>query len=145
MDTFNIRDQRLNVGGRPARSGEEGALEQLRAHIRKFERQEVDYPVSVKLIGLGGDLFDAGDATIRDMTPEGAFIGNLRLSGGVVPIDPFQLHFRVESGDLKGIEGSCRPVRITSGTTGGFGVRFQQVYVKILGEDIDSAELGRGE
>jgi len=156
MGVFNIRNQRYEVDGPdPDPEGDapvfvsdsqetENAFARLCAHSRKFERQHVDYPVSIRLVGLDGAEFDRGRAIICNMTPEGAFIGSLELDRGIVPVDPFHLHFKVENGDLRGIEGSCRPVRITAGENAGFGVTFKQVYVRILGEDLCEGEYGAG-
>jgi hypothetical protein len=150
MDMFNIRNQRIAIDASgatdldgifvPDGSAANEAFARLGAHSRRFERQAVDYPVEVRLVDREGQEVDRGQAVIRDMTPAGAFIGDLDLATGVIPVTAFNLHFRVVEGDLEGVEGTCRPVRITSGADGGIGVTFRKVYVRILGEDGDEED-----
>jgi len=149
MDVYNIRNQPVAIDAADLGdldaifvsdpSGTE-ALTRLGAYSRKFERQRVDYPVAIRVLRPDGVELDRGHAVIRNMTPEGAFLGDLALETGLVPVGPFSLHFQVVEGDLEGVEGSCRPVRIAAGNQGGIGVTFKKVYVRILGHELDEED-----
>ena len=59
----------------------------------------------------------------------GAWIADLHIEGGMMPVGDFRVAFRVTTGEMAGVEAVCRPVRARFGDRPGLGVVFQHFRV----------------
>lgn len=105
-------------------------FDHLRAHYRETRRTMVDIDCNLQLIMADGTLFDAGSCVVRDMSPSGALLVNLRLPKGCLPIKPFKLVLGLRGVEYNGIAIEATPVRISTETPG-LGVRFDEIVVAV--------------
>jgi hypothetical protein len=105
-------------------------FDHLRAHYRETRRTVVDIDCNLQVVLSDGTLFDAGSAVVRDMSPSGALLVNLRLPKGSLPIKPFKLVIGLRGVEYNGIAIEATPVRIAA-DCGGLGVRFDDIVVSV--------------
>jgi len=105
-------------------------FDHLRAHYRETRRTSVEIPCDLKILSLDGKLFDAGSATVRNVSPSGALLCNLKLEKGCFPAAGFKLTLTLNSGDYKGIGIEASPVRIIS-ESAGLGIKFDEIFVAV--------------
>ncbi|MHC5019596.1 MAG: hypothetical protein ACYTGX_05700 [Planctomycetota bacterium] len=100
-------------------------------HTRRYPRRKARIAVLLKLTDERGAPLGVGSGVITDLTPVGAWISELRIEGGLIPIGEFRVAFRVTSGEMAGVEAVCRPVRARFGERAGMGVAFQHLRVSV--------------
>jgi hypothetical protein len=105
-------------------------FDHLRAHFRETRRTRVDIDCDIQLVLVDGSLFDAGTANIRDFSPSGALIGNMKLPKGCYPAAPFKVLITLKGGDYNGICIEATPVRLAMDMPG-LGVRFDEIVVRV--------------
>ena len=99
-------------------------------HKRRWPRMPADWPVAVKVLlkGQSGRAdADTGVGTIRDVSQGGAFLSDIRLKRGALPVTPFALEVKVKDGKGAGLTAECRPVRIE--TNGGLGMGIEFIHL----------------
>lgn len=102
-------------------------FDHLRVHYRETRRTDVEIPAQIKVILKDGSVYDAGSATVLNISPSGALLGRVHLSKGY-PTAPFKLEVLLGSGDYEGIGIEARPVRFEF-EKGGIGVKFDEIFV----------------
>lgn len=105
-------------------------FDHLRAHYRETRRTMVDIDCNLQILLADGTLFDAGSCVVRDMSPSGALLVNLRLPKSCLPIKPFKLVLGLRGVEYNGIAIEATPVRISMETPG-LGVRFDEIVVSV--------------
>jgi hypothetical protein len=105
-------------------------FDHLRAHFRETRRTQVDIACEIQLVLADGTLFDTGTATVRDFSPSGALIGNMRLPKACYPAAPFKVLMTLKGGDYSGICIEATPVRLSTDMPG-LGVRFDEIVVRV--------------
>ena len=99
-------------------------------HKRRWPRISADWPVALKVLlrGQSGRAdADTGIGTIRDVSQGGAFLSDIRLKRGALPVTPFALELKVKDGKGAGLSAKCRPVRIE--TNGGLGMGIEFIHL----------------
>lgn len=89
-------------------------------HRRKFERHDVNLEAKLTVLLSDGTPFDAGKATIENLSAGGARITDLQLKKAVLPVKPFRLVFEV-----KNVRLEARPTRLNSNGKLSLGVAFE--------------------
>jgi hypothetical protein len=105
-------------------------FDHLRAHYRETRRTTVDIDCNLQILLTDGTLFDAGSCVVRDMSPSGALLVNLRLPKGCLPIKPFKLVLGLRGVEYNGIAIEATPVRIATEQPG-LGVRFDEIVCSV--------------
>ncbi len=100
-------------------------------HTRRYPRRNARVSVLLKLTDEHGNPLGVGSGVITDLTPVGAWISELRIEGGMMPVGEFRVAFRVTHGEMAGVEAVCRPVRARFGERAGLGVAFQHLRVSV--------------
>jgi len=100
----------------------------LCAHYRETRRIILDIPCEIRLLLSDGTLFDSGSAVVRNVSPSGALISNIKLEHGCYPARPFRVTLSLKSDEYKGIGIEATPVRFAV-ETAGLGVRFDDIFV----------------
>ena len=108
-------------------------FKQIRRPFRRmYGRVELRAEGNVVIVFKDGEVFDKGDAIIRNISAGGALITDLQLTKGVLPLRKFSIILRVkEIQDLEDLVGECEIVRFTEiGETENstqLGVRFVSI------------------
>ncbi|GMV80680.1 MAG: hypothetical protein AMXMBFR7_18640 [Planctomycetota bacterium] len=102
----------------------------LRAHYRETRRTPVEIPVRINVLLEDGSLFDKGTATIRNISPSGALLGDVKIERGVFPVSSFRFEIVMQGGAYDGIGLEARPVRFESSVRG-IGVKFEEIFVAV--------------
>ena len=100
----------------------------LCAHYRETRRIMADIPCEISLLLSDGTLFDSGSAVVRNVSPSGALVTNIKLEKGCYPARPFKVTLLLKSEEHKGIGIEATPVRIAM-EPAGLGVRFDEIFV----------------
>lgn len=100
----------------------------LRAHYRKSRRAPVNIDASIKVLLMDGTVYDLGDATVLNVSPSGAMLGNVHLPKDSYPVAQFKLEIVMKTGDYEGIGIEARPIRFEH-DHGGLGVEFEEIFV----------------
>ena len=103
-------------------------FDRLQAHYRECKRKDADAETDVRLVLEDGSEFDVGTARLRNVSPTGALLVDVKLSKGSYPAAPFTLEIRLRSGPYRGIGFRAEPVRFVP-DKGGIGVRFEEIFV----------------
>ncbi|MBN1809565.1 MAG: hypothetical protein JW909_10900 [Planctomycetes bacterium] len=115
-----------SVFGAAARSKD--FFDHLEAHYRECRRKKVDIDAAVSIMLPDGKVHDKGKAKVKDVSPTGALLADLKIKKSSFPSGPFTIEVKMLSGDYEGIVFRCQPVRFVPGENG-LGVRFVEVYV----------------
>jgi len=105
-------------------------FDHLRAHFRETRRTRVDIACELQLVLGDGSLFDSGTATVRDFSPSGALLGNMKLPKACYPAVPFKVLVTLKGGDYAGICFEATPVRLATDMPG-LGVRFDEIVCRV--------------
>jgi hypothetical protein len=103
-------------------------FDHLRAHYRETRRSSVEIGADIRLVMDDGQIYDQGSAVIRNISPSGALLSDVRLPKDSYPVSAFKLEIRMKGGDYEGIGIQARPVRFEH-KKNGLGVRFEEIYV----------------
>lgn len=133
----------LDNRGGPGDGGDEGPMrrlvfqsagrteeffDRLQAHYRECKRKDADAETDIRLVLRDGSEFDVGTARLRNVSPTGALLVDVKLSKGSYPAAQFMLEIRLRSGPYRGIGFRAEPVRFVP-DKGGIGVRFEEIFV----------------
>ncbi len=105
-------------------------FDHLRVHYREARRTEVRIECSIKLRMKNGDAHDTGTATILNVSPSGALLGEIKLGKKCFPVGPFLIDIVLNGCDYEGIGIEAKPVRFDA-ETGGIGVKFEEIFVTV--------------
>ncbi len=105
-------------------------LDCVRAHYRETKRRDVDIPAEIKIVLEDGTIFDTGTARVRNVSPSGALLTDIRLSKDCYPSRPFRVAMRMKGGEFEGIGFEAIPVRFVPDQSG-LGVKFDDVFVSM--------------
>ena len=105
-------------------------FDHLRAHYRETRRTAVEIESDVQLTLPDGEVYDSGHAWVRNVSPSGALLTQLKLSKGVLPMQNFKLMLILKSDTYKGISIEATPVRLMPGVSG-LGVKFDEIFVTV--------------
>ena len=103
-------------------------FDHLKAHYRESRRTSVEIKAEIKLVLPDGNVFDAGKAVIRNISPSGALLGDVKLPKNCYPVSPFKVEIVMKGGDHDGIGIEALPVRFEH-AIGGMGVKFNEIFV----------------
>lgn len=119
-------------GGNVFHAAEKSAefYDHLRAHYRETRRSDVEIESDVEVVLSGGEIFDRGQACIRNVSPSGALLTQLKLNKGTLPLQNFRLVLTLKSDNYKGISIEATPVRMTPAISG-LGVKFDEIFVSV--------------
>ena len=79
-------------------------FDRLQAHYRECKRKDTDAEADVRLVLDDGSEFDVGTARLKNVSPTGALLVDVKLSKGSYPAGPFTLELKLRSGPYRGIE-----------------------------------------
>lgn len=125
----------------PGKTGGARLLEHLRTHYRECRRKNVDAEVELKVVLEDTSEFDSGTARIKNISPTGALLTDVKLERGVYPVGPFSLEIGIRSGAYEGIMFRAIPVRLVP-EQHGLGVKFEEIFVHVAGSEAPG-ESGR--
>ncbi|MCZ7645744.1 MAG: hypothetical protein M5U26_10740 [Planctomycetota bacterium] len=100
----------------------------LRAHYRETRRTPVEIPAEIRLLTEDGALYAFGSATIRNISPSGALLADIRIDKDAYPVKPFKFEIVMKGGSYDGIGLEARPVRFEPQFRG-LGVKFDEIFV----------------
>ena len=103
-------------------------FDRLQAHYRECKRKDADAECDVRLVLEDGSEFDVGTARLKNVSPTGALLVDVKLSKGSYPAGAFTIEIRLRSGPYRGIGFRADPVRFVP-DKGGIGVRFEEIFV----------------
>lgn len=98
-----------------------------RVRRREFDRKPLNLKAEIEIYLKNGDLFSSGHATIKDISPNGAFLKGLHLSKNVLPIKPFVINLRILEGNLKDLKAKGEIVRFENSRYIKIGIHFLEV------------------
>jgi hypothetical protein len=105
-------------------------FDHLRAHYRESKRAPVEVNASMKILLMDGSVYDSGTAVVLNVSPSGALLGKVKISGNCYPVQPFKLELVMTGGEYDGIGIEALPVRFEH-EHGGLGVKFQEIFVAV--------------
>lgn len=103
-------------------------FDRLQAHYRECKRKDADAETDIRLVLEDGSEYDVGTARLKNVSPTGALLVDVKLSKGSYPAGPFTIEIRLRSGPYRGIGFRAEPVRFVP-DKGGIGVRFEEIFV----------------
>jgi hypothetical protein len=103
-------------------------FDRLQAHYRECKRKDADAESDIRLILDDGSEFDVGTARLKNVSPTGALLVDVKLSKGSYPAANFMIEILLRSGPYRGIGFRAEPVRFVP-DKGGIGVRFEEIFV----------------
>jgi hypothetical protein len=103
-------------------------FDHLRAHYRKSRRAPVNIGAAIKILLMDGTLYDVGSATVLNVSPSGAMLGDVQLPRECYPVCAFKLEIVMKGGDYEGIGIEARPIRFEH-EHAGLGVEFEEIFV----------------
>jgi transcriptional regulator with XRE-family HTH domain len=105
-----------------------------RPYKREYGRVEVNAKAEIALHADGDELFDQGEATVRNLSIGGALLTDIRTGKMVLPLRPFSIRLRIRDvAQLADLDGDCELVRISEAGARGepqLGVRFMNVKLR---------------
>ncbi len=110
------------------KSGKKDIRDYPNTYIREFLRKNVEIPVELSVM-TEKKVFNHGTGIIKNISPSGAYISNLELEKDVFPAKPFEILIAVKGDQFNGIEGRCKPVRISTDNGFSLGVEFAELKV----------------
>lgn len=105
-------------------------FDHLRAHFRETRRTRVEIDCDIQLLFNDGTVFDSGSAIVRDFSPSGALVCNMKTTKCCYPTSPFKLQLTLKGGGYNGICIDATPVRFAMDSAG-LGVRFDEIVVEV--------------
>lgn len=96
-------------------------------HRRRFIRKPVKLEAEMTVYYLDGKVHDKGSTTVKNLSPEGALVTNMRLPKMTFPVQPFYIILKFVEGDLQGIEVKGQIVRFKTDGNIDIGVEFQEM------------------
>lgn len=125
----------------------EDFFDRLQAHYRECRRREADVEADVRIVLVGGDSdgaeFDRGTARVKNVSPTGALLVDVKLSKGAYPAGNFCLELTMRSPRYQSIGFRATPVRFVTEQQG-IGVKFDEIFV-VGGEETEEGTEGEGE
>ncbi len=103
-------------------------FDRLQAHYRECKRKDVDAEADIRVFLEDGSEFDTGAARLRNVSPTGALLVDVKLAKGAYPTGPFSLEIDIRSGPYRGISFRAEAVRFLPDQDG-IGVRFEEIFV----------------
>ncbi len=107
-------------------------FDHLQAHYRECRRKDADVEADVRIVLVGGDSdgaeFDRGTARVKNVSPTGALLVDVKLSKGAYPAAEFRLELTMRSGGYQGIGFRATPVRFVTAERG-IGVKFDEIFI----------------
>ncbi|MCU0724032.1 MAG: PilZ domain-containing protein [Planctomycetes bacterium] len=96
-------------------------------HRRRAERKECEIPVRLRIELLDGSgVFDTGTATVRNLSPYGAFLSPIQMAKAIIPLVPFTLTIEF-SEILQGVSVKARVIRLNASEAIQMGIDFFDV------------------
>jgi hypothetical protein len=108
-------------------------LDHVRTHYRETRRTDVSIPAQIRLLTESGALYDAGSATVRNISPSGALLADVKLPGLSYPVVPFTLEILMCGGEYSGIGLEAVPVRFEP-KFHGIGIKYSEIFVAADGQ-----------
>ncbi len=105
-------------------------FDHLRAHYRKARRAPVKIDANIKVLLMDGSVYDCGSATVLNVSPSGAMLGDVKLPKDSYPVRAFKLEIVMKGGDYEGIGIEARPIRFEHEFEG-LGVEFEEIFVSV--------------
>lgn len=96
-------------------------------HRRKFDRHDVNLEAKLTVLLPDGTTFDAGRATVENISAGGARITDLQLRKAVLPTRPFRLVLEIKNSRIE-----ARPTRLQSNGKLSLGVAFERPEPALL-------------
>jgi hypothetical protein len=81
-------------------------------HFRREPRRQLEAVARLEIRLPDGRVFDRGRARLRDVSPGGALLVDVRTRLGSFPIGPFTLHLVLEGEEFAGVAVDCSPLRL---------------------------------
>ena len=78
-------------------------LDHLRTHYRETRRTSVSIKAKIKILLPNGNVFDSGSAVVKNISPSGALLADVKLPKASYPIGPFKMEVLMDGGDYEGI------------------------------------------
>ena len=103
-------------------------FERLQAHYRECQRKDADVEADVRIVLEDGAEFDRGTARVKNVSPTGALLADVKLPKGVYPASRFSLELTLRTGGYQGIGFRATPVRFVMEERG-IGVKFDEIFV----------------
>ena len=103
-------------------------FDRLQTHYRECRRKDADVEADVRVVLEDGTEFDRGTARVKNVSPTGALLVDVKLSKGAYPAGKFSLELALRSGGYQGIGFKATPVRFVMGEQG-IGVKFEEIFV----------------
>jgi len=105
-----------------------------RPYKREYGRIETNAKGAITLHTEDGELFDRGQALIKNLSIGGALLTDIQTEKMVLPLRPFRIKLRlVDVPELADLDGQCELVRISERDSRGepqLGVRFVDVALR---------------
>ncbi len=109
-------------------------FDRLQEHYRECKRKDSDVEADVRVVLEDGTEFDTGTTRVKNVSPTGALLADVKLSKGAYPAGKFSLELTMRSGGYQGIGFKATPVRFVMDQQG-IGVKFDEIFVAGEGED----------
>ena len=109
-------------------------FDRLQEHYRECRRKDADVEADVRVVLEDGTEFDTGTARVKNVSPTGALLADVKLSKGAYPAGKFCLELTMRSGGYQGIGFRATPVRFVMEQQG-IGVKFDEIFVAGEGKD----------
>lgn len=103
-------------------------FDHLRAHYRETRRTPVEIKAEFKIVLPDMTVFDSGTAQIRNISPSGALLIDVKLPKKCYPAGSFKLEIVMKGGKYEGIGLEATPVRFEPDLNG-LGVKFLEIFV----------------
>jgi hypothetical protein len=103
-------------------------FDHLRTHYRETRRTSVEIPAQIKVLLDNGTVYDVGTATVKNISPSGALLINIKLPRQSYPVAPFKLEILMSDGEYEGIGLEAVPVRFEHKERG-VGIKFSEIFV----------------
>ena len=103
-------------------------FDHLRTHYRETRRTPVSIKARIKILLPNGNVFDSGSAQVKNISPSGALLADVKLPKASYPIGPFKMEVLMDGGDYEGIGLEALPVRFEH-KSNGLGVKFSEIFV----------------
>jgi hypothetical protein len=103
--------------------------DRMRYHYRETRRMNVEIPCTVEVVEADGTVYDAGTATVLNVSPSGALVSDFELERKSFPSSSFKIRMVLKGEPYTGIGIEATPVRIAEG--GGLGLKFNEIFVAV--------------
>ena len=99
-------------------------------HRRRYPRADSEVPSDLLIYSTVGTVLEQGAAVIRDMSPVGALLTDIRLPSETLPIKPFTVGVRPKAQAMNG-ELRGRVVRLDTTSRVTLGIEFTEFETEI--------------